>query len=198
MRFERELQDILNKTEKQLLEAISKAAQNGDLSGVDQARSIVGQIRRLSAELETRKKPAGAKQLKKKRGAIELAGDNSQNAGRYPIFTARNGTLYRLAWSRKKHSEYEHRVPKATIDLIATAMSGLARSGGPPVEVETIVTNINRSSVIQIPQYQVYLVVGWLRRCNCIEQIGRDGYRIPADISRLAEQEWKLLSSKQG
>jgi hypothetical protein len=195
--MERLLQ-ILSETEKRLLDELAIAAQLGDLIAVDRARAIVGQIRHLAAEITPGNNEPSTSKVNARKVPERKAAKVNQESVDYPRFSIRNGTLYRLAWSRKKQSEYEHRVPKPILELITNAMSGIADPKGLPVQVDQIVNAANRLSAIQIPQYQVYLVVGWLRHTKCIKQVGRDGYLIPAVLAERAQQEWNLLSSKQG
>ena len=159
MGTERKVLAILNTAEQELLKEIAAAAQSGDLVAVDMARAIVGQIRRLSSEIDPKRK--GSVGISKNGDAKVPRDIKERRIKDFPKFTARHETLYRLAWSRKKQSEYEHRVPKASVDMIVNSMAGLSRPDARPIEVDQIVANVNRSSVIQVPQYQVYLVVGW-------------------------------------
>ena len=76
------------------------------------------------------------------------------------------------------------------------AMANITTADGRPVTVDEILTSANSVSVLQIPQYQAYLVVSWLRDARCVNQVGRDGYRVPTDISKIAEREWQKLLSQ--
>lgn len=183
---------ILKRTEEQLLKAISAAAQNADLEQLDKARWVLGQVQKISDSIHVHNQ-TNATDVN--RGNAFVARDQPPNEKKsYPIFQVRNGTLYRTAWSRKKNAEYEHKVPKQTVDQVIQAMARVADTDSRPITVEAILSTANSMSVLEIPQYQAYLVISWLRYANCIDQIGRDGYRIPVDISTIAERKWQQLS----
>lgn len=192
MKIERKVRAILRKAEADLLNAIATAAKAGDLGGVDEARSAAGRIRELIKVLDAPQRKGVALHARPEVRAEQMVhGKKGGNSNNYPRFKIRNETLYRVGWSRKKCREYEHKVPKQTVDSIGHAMKSLATTDGRLVVVEDIVARLNGSGVIQVPQYQVYIVVGWLAHHNCIEQVGRDGYKLPADIASALDQQWR-------
>ena len=50
----------------------------------------------------------------------------------------------------------------------------------------------------EIPSYQVYLSLAWLREIRAVAQHGRDGYsvRSPSDLRRLVTESWQLLRDR--
>jgi hypothetical protein len=191
-----EFTQLVRAAEKKLLSAIAVAANSGNLEWIDRLRSAIRELRATSAvHVESSDYP--------RTGRPRVAGESRETgpAGtslRYPRFLARRGTLYRVAWSRKTKSEYEHKVPKDNVTAIVQAMAAAADAGVEPVTVDAILARVNRMNAVQVPQYQVYLVIGWLRYAKHIEQVGRDGYRIPRDIVRIAEENWRELLIRAG
>jgi hypothetical protein len=59
---------------------------------------------------------------------------------------------------------------------------------------EQIIEQVNDLESDTIPSYQIYGVIGLLRKFNCIKQIGREGYDIPTDVSTRAKNEWDKLT----
>jgi hypothetical protein len=194
MTTEETLRATLQEAEKRVLEALADAARNGDLAGVDAARTVVAGLRGITLGFD-RPSPIRSDAVHARRPVEETVGGKKRKAQRYPRFEIRNETLYRIAFSRKTNAEYEHKVPKKHVDQICRALA-VASVRDEPIEVGEIVGRVNRSSAVQIPQYQVYSVIGWLRATKQIDQVGRDGYRIPSSIQELAEQQWRELKSK--
>ena len=187
---------VLSRTEADLLKAMAAAAQDGDLELLDKARWVIGQVQQITNGLARNGSTQAMSSTRRRTPSAVGPKSIKENNKSYPAFRAKNGTLYRAAWSRKKNSEYEHKVPKSIVDQIVQAMAAVATADGRPVTVDAILATANSASVLQIPQYQAYLVVSWLRRANCVDQVGRDGYQVPPDISSSAEREWQRLLSK--
>jgi hypothetical protein len=191
---------VLQAAEQKALAVLAEAAGAGDLEGVDKARRVVGELRAMSIELgQQRQNPNRATNSAPgtnggpKRKPVSRKSTKKDRGQKYPEFFARHETLYRRAWSRKKGGEYEHKAPRQTVDEVVRAMASIAGGEAKPVSVESIVAKVNRSSAVSIPQYQVYLVIGWLRNAEQIEQVGRDGYQIPPDIAQKTRKLWQEL-----
>lgn len=192
------LNRALQSAEREVLTALAQAAQAGDLESVDKARRVAGELRRISQNLNrdaasqngSSDLPTKPERKKSNRRSVEPNATKTA-LKKYPEFITRRDTLYRRAWSRKKHMEYEHKAPRQTVEEVVRALADAAAGETKPVPVERIMSKVNRSSTVSIPQYQVYLVIGWLRHGNCIEQVGRDGYRIPLEIVEAANELWR-------
>ena len=103
----------------------------------------------------------------------------------------------KVGWSKKKGREYEHRAPRDLAMRVASHL--LMRTTADELfTTEDILPVIDPNSGHEIPAYQVYLVLGWLRASELIERHGRDGYRHPA--RELSEDEleriWDSLPGK--
>jgi hypothetical protein len=53
----------------------------------------------------------------------------------------------------------------------------------------------NRPSGAEVPSYQAYLVLAWLRKENMITQHGRQGYSLPSAVNLAAsvKEQWERL-----
>jgi len=74
-------------------------------------------------------------------------------------------------------------------------MAQISTTGPDPFTAEQIIERVNDSDN-SFPGYQVYVVIGLLREHGCIEQVGRDGYMIPENLSRGASHVWNQLADK--
>jgi hypothetical protein len=194
--FEDKVKRILAHADRELRDVIAEAATVGDLAGVDAARMAVGGVREIVRGVHRRGvasggRGAGSKATGRKR--VRRAKKRGGRASAYPKFMVRNESLYRVGWSKKRREEYHHRVPRRVFDGTVEAMAGLSALGGGPFTAEQVIERANAAAREAYPTYQVYVVVGFLRARGCVEQLGREGYEIPADLSRRAASAWAGL-----
>lgn len=92
----------------------------------------------------------------------------------YPQFRRDGSDLIKLGWSRKKKKEYTHRAPSV---VVAGVIEALTRQ---PVEelfsMEDLLASIAASGT-DVPAYQVYVVIGWLKSVTAVSGNGRTRYR---------------------
>lgn len=193
--------EILNKTENELREAIAEAARSGDYRAVELGRNVAVNIKELCERI------SGNGQLTTKSDPITKGTESKSQKKRkkvnrrskpldLPRFEVRNGSLFKIGWSKKQRSEYSHKVPRSAFDSIANAMTRLASEGTGPFAAEAVIEKLNASTEDTIPAYQVYVVLAALRSLDAISQVGREGYDIPIDISEKVSNVWKELSIK--
>lgn len=195
------IKSILINTEESVRKVIVKSAENGDYRGVDTARMIAVKIYELKMQLEeSSASPIITKEaVTKIRKAQRVKKKSKRRKGGksgYPKFEVRNGTLIRIGWSKKQKGEYTHKVPKVVFDVTVKAMARLAKSGAGPFMAEEIIDRVNELSADAVPSYQVYVVVGLLRKVGCIKQVGREGYGIPVDVAEKAQDVWGKITAK--
>lgn len=186
---------ILTKAESELREQIIEAAKAGDYRSVDSARAVAVGIRSLRSGIVNSSSKAQTK------GTVAIPQRRKKSSSRkcgksgYPKFDVKNGTLIRIGWSKKQHREYMHKVPRLVFDQTVKAMVALAQSGVGPFMAEQIIEQLSHFVSETIPSYQVYVVIGMLRKTSCIKQVGREGYDIPTDLAAKAENAWQNLSN---
>jgi len=190
------IEAILKKAENELQEIIVEAAKAGDYRGVDTGRAAAVEICNLKARIL---KPSSKSELKTEsdmsRSKKKVA-TKRHVRGKYPKFEVKNNTLIRIGWSKKEKREYTHKVSKQVFYQTVEEMGRLAQGGAGPFMAEKIIEQVNNSESETIPSYQVYVVIGLLRKLNCIKQIGREGYDIPIDLAKKAETAWGNLSKQ--
>jgi len=184
---------ILTKCESDLREVIVEAAQEGDYRSVDIAKTaavnvhnVKARVKNPAAKLET--KPINDMSRHKRKKV-----SRKSSRLRYPKFEVKNETLIRIGWSKKERSEYTHKTPRAAFNRTVKVMAALAQNGAGPFMAEQIIEQVNHMESETVPSYQVYVVIGLLRKTEYIKQIGREGYSIPTDITQKAESVWGNL-----
>ena len=109
----------------------------------------------------------------------------------YPRFERRRHDLVKIGWSKREKREYEQKAPKDVIDRIATEL-GRRATNGALMSTDELLPIIRPEDGHEIPTYQVYVVLAWLRAKNVVEAVGRQGYRVLAkDIAREIETIWE-------
>ncbi|MHC4112350.1 MAG: hypothetical protein ACYSUY_14855 [Planctomycetota bacterium] len=188
------IEAVLTKAENELQEIIVEAAKAGDYRGVDAGRAAAVEICNLKARIL---KPSSKSDLKSESNVSrdkKKVATKRHSRGKYPKFEVKNDTLVRIGWSKKERREYTHKVPKRVFYETVEVMSRLAQGGTGPFLAENIIEQVNNAKSETIPSYQIYVVIGFLRKLNCIKQIGREGYDIPTDLSTRAKKECDNLS----
>lgn len=188
--------EILRKTESDLQQVIVEAAQARDYRGVDMARTAAVNIQNLRARILN---PASKLEPKSTNGMSPVKRKGLPRKGTrsaYPKFLVKNDALIRVGWSKKQRREYTHKTPRFVFDGTVKAMAALSQSGAGPFTAEQIIEQVNSIESETVPSYQIYVVIGLLRKTNCIKQIGREGYRSPEAFVKKAEKCWRKLSSK--
>ena len=188
---------ILTKCESDLREVIVEAAQEGDYRSVDTARAAAVNVHDLRTRIAN---PFSKLESKSANQASDRKKKSASRKGiksKYPKFEVKNDTLIRIAWSKKQRREYTHKAPRFVFNETVKAMAALAQSGAGPFMAEQIIEQVNNMESEAVPSYQVYIMIGLLRKTKCIKQVGREGYSIPTDIRTKAEKEWEGMLRKR-
>jgi hypothetical protein len=115
--------------------------------------------------------------------------------GQYPTFLREGDALVKIGWSKSDKSTYEHRAPRRAIELLVAALSHVGASGQ-RFTMEDLLPLRDPQDQSDVPSYQAYLVLAWLRKENLIVQHGRQGYSLPpnADLADACEERWQALT----
>lgn len=93
----------------------------------------------------------------------------------YPHFLRRGEKLVKVGWSKKNRAEYEHTAPQAVVSAFAAHLRDNIRSGR-IFSIESILPILDPNGNGDLPTYQIYLALAWLRSIDLVEKRGRDGY----------------------
>jgi predicted lipid-binding transport protein (Tim44 family) len=126
---------------------------------------------------------------------------HTNRAGRpsrsFPRFEREGDKLVKIAWSKKDRAEYEHKAPRQVVDLLIEAIRS-KKGEGAKFEAPDVLPLTERKSRKEVPSYQSYLALAWLRYEGVVAKHGRDGYSLKptsATPERLNEL-WKALPSR--
>ena len=114
--------------------------------------------------------------------------------GQYPKFLRDAEELVKIGWSKRTWATYRHKAPKRVVNLVAQALLGKGKSGV-RFAMEQVLPIRDPEGAIDVPTYQAYLTLAWLRKEKLVVQHGREGYslRPQANLIDAIEERWKLL-----
>ena len=102
----------------------------------------------------------------------------------YPKFFRVGDDLIKVGWSKKKRREYTHRAPRRLVNVVAAEV---ASAGGNSTVIPTDrLLSVRDETGEDVPHYQTYLTLAWLRSQGLITRQGRKGYTVE-NPSRLAD-----------
>jgi hypothetical protein len=198
---------VLSAAETSLREVLAGAAREGEYAALQYLTScatalskLLLDIDRLAGTPEQQTTVNGSVPILTPRLAAEPTIDRKAQSpkqkavAKYPKFLRRGDSLIKIGWSKKSKQEYLHKAPRYVLSLVAKSLSELAR-GGKLVNANDVTTLSDPATETEVPGYQVYLCLAWLRDVELIEQEGRQGYRIvePENLQQLVDRRWENL-----
>lgn len=111
------------------------------------------------------------------------------NAASYPMFVRAVDRLIKIGWSKKDKAVYEHRASAQAVTAVFLKLAAAARKRGYIKPEDLLPVALEDGS--DVPSYQVYLVLAWLRSLEVLVRHGNDGYKILR--KPLNEAEFKKL-----
>lgn len=215
---------VLLDAERRLRELLASGAAAGEYDSIQQITDwarILGSLVREAQQIGACEVGAGRKTAPSKSSRIAAGGAATQHlehdrggreqvsstgTGRvqrapakdeYPRFFRQGDQLVKIGWSRKAKAEYEHKAPRHAVDALTAAIA--RRSGnGKLFTVEDLLPLRDPQDHSEIPSYQAYVVLAWLKLARLVKQHGRRGYTVRKSL-RLADAaatSWQQLPEK--
>ena len=170
---------ILSATEVELRKLIEVAAKEGQYADVSKLAEIAAQFEPLVNRKE-KKTTLGSRYLKLERQPNEV-GETATNqatrqkkSGEFPKFEIERDRLVKIGWSKKDRSAYEHRAERGIVLAISLYLASMTDQNIFKMD-DLIPIQLNDGS--DVPSYQAYLVLAWLRSLGLILKQGKDGYQ---------------------
>lgn len=116
--------------------------------------------------------------------------------GEYPKFARDGDNLYKIGWSKADKTTYEHRAPKQVL-LALLAKLRIVAAKKRRFTMDQVLPLNRTDDHAELPSYQVYMCLAWLRKLALVTQHGRKGYSVshPEKIELSAEKAWDRLPS---
>lgn len=215
MSVQKEAVLVLRETERRLRELVGRAAEAGQYAEAVHLAALAQAVAELAGTAEpgggqggepqfywrhfapTATGPApripaarGARSARAGRKAPSPA--KQRPAGAYPRFYREGDRLVKVAWSKKRRTEYQHRATWRVCQLVAQEIE--ARAGGGVFTSDDLIPLRDPQDKREVPSYQVYAVLAWFREAGLIAQHGRRGYTVRTpDLTAAVQQAWAEL-----
>jgi hypothetical protein len=173
--------DILSRAQAELRSLIEQALSEGRYTDVAEIARIADRVAQLTSgngqpsvgrpqALKSPESPAA-------RHTLALPVRRKGSSRSFPRFERERDKLVKIAWSKKDRAEYEHKAPRHVVDLLIDAIRTRKGEGAKfdPPDVLPLKDSRTRR---EIPSYQSYLALAWLRHEGVITKYGRDGYAL--------------------
>jgi plasmid stabilization system protein ParE len=206
---------ILRRAEAEVQKLLVSSARSGEYEAVTQLADLAGQLRRLAEQVEMGN-GRGARTADGEANNVVVSSTAAMPATRsasrdarpagcgtrrgrvkpkcdYPQFYRDRDELVKIGWSKKKKAEYRHKAPWQVVQAVVKAIEATGAIGD-KFDFEPLLP-IPMESGSEVPSYQAYLVLAWLRHENLITQHGRQGYSLAPIVGLLdaVEERWRLL-----
>jgi len=207
----------LASAEQRLRELVGAAAASGDYAAAERIMAWARALADLTAECAT---PEGS--TKVARGQSVAAGATPGNGrpqkntplslpgrgagvrgkarrtppkGEYPRFFRRGDFLVKIGWSKKERQEYEHKAPRRVIDALAAAIARQA-GNGKLFTAEELFPLKDPQDGSEVPGYQAYVALAWLKATGLVKAHGRRGYttKVGAHVPNSVPTAWQSVS----
>jgi hypothetical protein len=189
--------EVLTTAESGLRALIAEAAQRGDYSSIEVlagwASTISDMIGRSthaptnSTRPVTPSNPAVANNGSARNTPQKGKRKKKRKAkSSYPRFARSGDNLVKVAWSKSQKSEYRHKAPHAALLKLAATLDQRMIDGA-VISMDDILP-LSADDGSEIPDYQSYLCLAWLRSIGVVDQQGREGYVLGDGQGSVVEQ----------
>lgn len=203
------LYDALMRCEAELQRVAAEAVTRGDFAtarlGMELAEGVADQ--RARAGLDTAApsgtaptpkagKPAKAAPAPKPRNNKTKTPRPTSGGKAYPKFAREDDKLIKIGWSKRTKQEYEHKAPRAAVDAFIAHLRQHTKADR-IFKIDDLLPVPDPANDGDLPAYQVYLVLAWLRDLGTVDKHGRDGYSAKPEAltEKSLAQAWKQLPS---
>lgn len=203
------LSDALNRCEADLQQIAAEALATGDYAtariGMELAEGIADQRTRAGLDHATPsgasptpklRKPAKTAAAAKPRKSKEKIVRSTSGGKAYPKFAREDDKLVKIGWSKRTKTEYQHKAPRSAVDTFIAHLRQHTQADR-IFKIDDLLPVPDPANDGDLPAYQVYLVLAWLRAYGSATKHGRDGYSVkPAALTEKSlAQAWKQLPS---
>lgn len=198
----REAAEVLRRAEQSLRDLLAKAATNGRYDDFmplgDLAREVAALVAKAE-DLASAESPAAVSSdaLRSTKPVNGTSRDRPRGKHGYPKFFRAGETIIKIGWSKTAKTEYEHKAPRRVLTHLLATLSKLA-AAKKRTTMDDALPLKDPVSGSEIPAYQAYLCLAWLRSVGIVTQHGRQGYSLAKkdDVNARAEECWRQLPTR--
>lgn len=96
----------------------------------------------------------------------------------YPRFSITGDEVSKISWSKKLKGEYEHRASRQSVEAVLKVIAEASQQRDVVAVADLLPLRSGRGAG-EVPMYQVYVALGWLKSIGVVRQHGRQGYSVP-------------------
>lgn len=199
---------VLETCERGLRDLVAKAAAKGEYPEVIQLTSWAKVIRSLADDAQadhalvaapltgkhaSSSTPAETESRRLIRTASKRGKSNKPEG--YPKFFRSDDELVKIGWSKREREEYQHKAPYKVLNLLVRKLATVG-AGGMMFAADDVLP-LTTDHGTEVPNYQSYLCLAWLRSEGLIESHGRQGYTISnsQNLPKGVEERWHALEA---
>lgn len=179
-RLWRAILEILEDAEKKCTNIILDAVRTKDQKGMELAGEVTIKLREIIENLQ-RPVPKRNEEALLAKVASSAKPKRRVRKGEYPKFHVENGYLVKVGWSKKAKEEYVHKLPRETYDALLEIISRRASESPEQFTAEEILQACEQLPE-SVPNYHVYLALGFLQDNGILKKHGRRGYTAQQEI----------------
>lgn len=181
---------LLESCEKGLRALLAKAAAKGEYADIIQLTSWARVVHGLAEDAKSERGVAESSSHGTRNGRVDALPQSggprkvrrgpqrarSTKLDGYPRFFRSVDDLVKIGWSKRERTEYQHKAPHSVLALLIRKLA-VAGAGGRMFTANELFP-LTTDHGIEIPIYQGYLCLAWLRSEGLIQPHGRQGYTI--------------------
>jgi hypothetical protein len=172
----------LKRCEEELRRFAAEAAASGDYDRLERIAATARKVSDLASEWLASDAPGSgtdeadaATPFSSPEAAPSRMRGTRPTAGRgYPRFMRRGDELVKIGWSKAGRKEYQHRAPHSLLVALQKALLDASRAR----KLFTMDTLERYLAANDVPGYQAYAWLAWLRSAGLVKQHGRQGYTL--------------------
>jgi len=184
---------IIEAAEKQCTDLILEAVRAQDRKGMELAGQVAIRLRDI---IETLKHPATASGSHSPAAAKRTETRRKVRKGEYPKFHVEDGCLVKVGWSKKAKEEYVHKMPQETYEGLLEIISRRAAESSKEFTAEEILQATDQLAE-PVPNYHVYIALGFLQARGILEKHGRSGYIVREEVNKAGLAAWQDLAREK-
>jgi hypothetical protein len=202
--------EIIERAERDLRGLVGKAAEAAEYDAVERLTQWARMLRELArngtpaTQVAAPADRAGHGPDARTRSARGVASDGQRRTtrkpakGQYPKFFRSAEQLVKIGWSKKDREEYEHRASRLVAELLAAAIARRAGNGR-LFTTDDLFPLKNAQDGGEVPSYQAYVALAWLKALGLVKPHGRRGYSAnsAANLCESVSTAWMRLSEQQ-
>lgn len=180
---------------RRLIEEALRQARYQDISSLAALADSIAQLRETHEVEDNGGEEAGETVRAEAEPRPQTQASVRRTSRAFPRFERDGDKIVKIAWSKRNRSEYEHRAPREVADALIDKIKK-KKGEGAKFEASEILP-LKDKEYREIPSYQAYLALAWLRFEGLIVKHGRDQYSLKPGLATREKIDQLLVALPQ-